>query len=60
MEIKLKLYLVLWSDGPVDQRKDKGTYVIDKSSFAICHRLLVSLFITTAGQLQVSSAVMGL
>lgn len=56
----MKLYLVLWSDGPVGQRKDKGTFVIDKSSFAICHRFLVSLFITTAGQLHVSSAVIGL
>lgn len=56
----MKLYLILWSDRPVDQRKDKGTYVIGKSSFAICYRLLVSLFITTAGQLHVSRVVMGL
>lgn len=56
----MKLYLVLSSDGPVDQRKDKGTYVIDKSFFSICHRLLVSLYIITAGQLHVSRAVIGL
>lgn len=56
----MKLYLVLSSDGPVDQRKDKGTHAVDKTSFSICHRLLASLFLSTAGQLHVSRAVMGL
>lgn len=49
----MKLNFILWSDGSVDQRKDKGTHVIDKSSFFI-HRLLVSLFITNADQVHVA------